>query len=135
MILLWCQRNGIPHVEASALSGEGVDEAMDMLVKMGVEEFEARENDIREREKHEQLTREVEQQRQSTSNQQKVYDASRNGVDNNIVSTVEHNSQVFVYQPRYERNLDLFARYSSDDEKKCSFFSCFWSFFSSCVNR
>ena len=136
MILLWCKRNGIPHVEASALSGEGVDEAMDMLVKMGVEEFEARENDIREHEKHEQLTREMEQQRQSTSNELKMYDASRNGVDNNIVSTVENNSQVFVYQPRYERNLDLFARYSSDDEMKCSFFSCFWSFFSSCgVNR
>ncbi|KAL7455142.1 hypothetical protein ACHAWC_006707 [Mediolabrus comicus] len=140
MILLWCQRNGIPHVEASALSGEGVDEAMDMLVKMGVEEFEARENDIREREKHEQLIRE-EQQRQNTANELKMYDASRNGVDNNIVSTVENNSQIqngqqyFIYQPSYERDLDLFARYSSDDEKKCSFFSCFWSFFSSCVNR
>ena len=25
MILLWCERNGIPHVEASALNGRGVD--------------------------------------------------------------------------------------------------------------
>ncbi|EED87988.1 ras superfamily gtp-binding protein, partial [Thalassiosira pseudonana CCMP1335] len=43
MILLWCQRNGIPHVEASALDGRGVDEAMQQLVKMGVEELGKRE--------------------------------------------------------------------------------------------
>lgn len=39
MILLWCQRNGIPHVEASALDGRGVEEAFESIIKVGVEEL------------------------------------------------------------------------------------------------
>ena len=39
MILLWCKRNGIPHVEASALTGEGVNEAMKQLIDAGVDEL------------------------------------------------------------------------------------------------
>lgn len=98
-------------VEASALSGEGVNEAMDMLVTIGVEELEAREKEKIERERQDKV---IEHERQKILEQQKSY---------------------FVYQPRYERDLDLFARYSSDDEKKCSLFSCVLSFFSHCMNR
>ena len=43
LILLWCERNGIPHVEASALDGRGVDEAVGHLIRIGVEELGARE--------------------------------------------------------------------------------------------
>jgi len=112
MILLWCKRNRIPHVEASALSGEGVNEAMEMLVRMGVEEFEAQEQEkIIEQERQEKM---IEKERQKR---------------------LEKETSYFVYQPRYERDLDLFARYSTDDEKKCSLFSCISSFFSRCMNR
>lgn len=42
LILHWCQRNGIPHVEASALDGRGVGEAMEHLIRIGVEEQQVR---------------------------------------------------------------------------------------------
>ncbi|KAL3801152.1 hypothetical protein ACHAW5_011100 [Stephanodiscus triporus] len=45
LILLWCNRNGIPHVEASALDGRGVDEAMGHLITVGIEELRMREMD------------------------------------------------------------------------------------------
>eukprot|EP00985_Skeletonema_marinoi_P024027 scaffold16435_cov102-Skeletonema_marinoi.AAC.3 len=110
MILLWCKRNRIPHVEASALTGEGVNGAMDMLVKMGVEELEAREQEQRDQERLQQIEREKRKR-------------------------LEQHQSYFVYQPRYEKELDLFARYSSSDEKRCSVFSCFKTFFSLCLNR
>mmetsp|Transcript_16938 Transcript_16938/g.27717 ORF Transcript_16938/g.27717 Transcript_16938/m.27717 type:complete len:448 (+) Transcript_16938:193-1536(+) len=110
MILLWCKRNRIPHVEASALTGEGVTEAMDMLVQLGVKELEAREQEQIEQEKQ----RQIEREKQKGLDKEKTF---------------------FVYQPRYDKDLDLFARYSSDNEKKCSVFSCFRSFFSSCLAR
>jgi GTPase SAR1 family protein len=129
LILLWCKRNSIPHVEASALSGEGVDEAMNMLVKISVDEFEAREKEKTEQERHEKM---LEKQRRNRFA----------GVDNNIMDSIRENNsyangEYFVYQPRYDRDLDLFARYSSDDEKKwkCSVLPCFWSFFWSCIKR
>jgi len=108
MIMLWCKRNRIPHVEASALSGEGVNEAMDMLVTMGVEEFKAREQEKIDQEGRRKMIQQQEKQKETS---------------------------YFVYQPRYDRELDLFARYSSDDEKKCSFFSCISTFFSHFMNR
>lgn len=38
MVLLWCMRNdGLTHVEASALDGTGVDEAMESLVSLALE--------------------------------------------------------------------------------------------------
>lgn len=109
MILLWCKRNRIPHVEASALTGEGVTEAMEMLVQMGVTELETREQEQIEQERQQQIEREKRKK-------------------------LEKEKNYFVYQPRYDKDLDLFARYSSDDEKRCSIFSCFRSFFSTCLN-
>ena len=97
-------------MEASALTGEGVTEAMDMLVQLGVKELEAREQEQIEQEKQRQMERE----KQKRLDKEKTF---------------------FVYQPRYDKDLDLFARYSSDNEKKCSVFSCFRSFFSTCLAR
>jgi GTPase SAR1 family protein len=37
MVLLWCMRNGLTHVEASALDGTGVDKAMESLVTIALE--------------------------------------------------------------------------------------------------
>jgi len=34
MVLLWCKRNGLQHCEASAATGEGVKEAIQVLLKM-----------------------------------------------------------------------------------------------------
>lgn len=36
-VTLWCMRNGLKHVEVSAATGEGVDEAMNVLVQIAVE--------------------------------------------------------------------------------------------------
>lgn len=37
MVLLWCMRNGLVHIEASALDGTGVDKAMDAMVSLALE--------------------------------------------------------------------------------------------------
>ena len=49
MVLLWYQRNGIPHVEASALNGRGAYDAMEHLIKIGVEELVVRDMEKLER--------------------------------------------------------------------------------------
>lgn len=37
MVLLWCMRNGLKHMEVSALDGTGLDELMDMAIDMALE--------------------------------------------------------------------------------------------------
>lgn len=37
MVVLWCRRNGLGHVEVSALDGTGLDAAMDAVVMLGLE--------------------------------------------------------------------------------------------------
>ena len=37
MVLLWCMRNGLKHIEVSAATGEGVSEAMEALVRLALE--------------------------------------------------------------------------------------------------
>ena len=37
MVLLWCMRNGLQHVEVSAATGQGVDEAFEILTHMALE--------------------------------------------------------------------------------------------------
>jgi hypothetical protein len=108
MILLWCKRNRIPHVEASALTGKGVSEAMDLLVQLGVKELEAREQEQIEHERQQQIEREKQKR-------------------------LENEGATWVWQPRYDKDLDLFARYNSDNDNTCSIFSCFRSFFSNCL--
>lgn len=153
MILLWCQRNGIPHVEASALDGRGVDEAMQQLVKMGVEELGKREMAVVMKKEYEDMKR-IEQERQDVLAMQPV-DNSRYlhteesamqrtadiSIDNNAIvndntpvgnNNVHPSQQYFLYQPRYEKKLDLFARYSPKSEKRC-FLRC-WPLFSYCSN-
>ena len=34
MVLLWCKRNGLKHVEVSALDGVGVNEAVETMVEL-----------------------------------------------------------------------------------------------------
>ena len=36
MVKLWCLRNGLEHVEASAATGHGIDEAFDILVRLAL---------------------------------------------------------------------------------------------------
>lgn len=153
MILLWCQRNGIPHVEASALDGRGVDEAMQQLVKMGVEELGKREMAVVMKKEYEDMKR-IEQERQDVLAMQPVDNSSYLhteesamqrtadiSIDNNAIvndntpvgnNNVHPSQQYFLYQPRYEKKLDLFARYSPKSEKSC-FLHC-WPLFSYCSN-
>eukprot|EP00544_Gedaniella_sp_CCMP2646_P004376 CAMPEP_0202493644 /NCGR_PEP_ID=MMETSP1361-20130828/9910_1 /ASSEMBLY_ACC=CAM_ASM_000849 /TAXON_ID=210615 /ORGANISM="Staurosira complex sp., Strain CCMP2646" /LENGTH=328 /DNA_ID=CAMNT_0049123985 /DNA_START=99 /DNA_END=1085 /DNA_ORIENTATION=- len=37
MVLLWCMRNGLTHMEVSALDGTGIDAAMECLVSLALE--------------------------------------------------------------------------------------------------
>lgn len=176
MILLWCQRNGIPHVEASALDGRGVEEAMEHLVKIGVEELEMRqgekpkeEQSLRERrdcerggnnkpdvsssEKEKEFNRRAHQQScapentilgtstQDTDNGNSTHE-NVTSVNNNYVAighasdvtntSVDPSQYYFLYQPRQEEKLDLFARYSPKDEPRCSPFKCLMPFLSYC---
>lgn len=163
LILLWCQRNGIPHFEASALDGRGVNEAMEHLILVGVEELRRREEEAMkvadgrrkivsvfdykqsdDSEAHENMinvdktismasnsiegrgAREGEAD-DSNKNAQRIID-TRVGDDHaNIatpasVASVDPSQYYFLYQPRQNEPLDLFARYS---EKKSNASSCF----------
>ena len=37
MVLLWCMRNGLKHMEVSAMDGTGLDELMDMAIDLALE--------------------------------------------------------------------------------------------------
>ena len=163
LILLWCQRNGIPHVEASALNGKGVDEAMNHLIDLGVEELLIRqtENTVEMKEDHKKMVHDTENGVESgpqcpLNEDQKTYVAENSslniasieendkdtgednqngdgkGTSSTAVSSVDPSQYYFLYQPRQEEKLDLFARYSPKEEERCSSFKCWLSFFSYC---
>jgi len=187
MILLWCQRNGIPHVEASALDGRGVDEAMEHLIKIGVEELGIREMETLEERRdddQESIRRRAEEDAEegscwgirhdekrvleekeirvsspsnpcasvslgngsSTQHWNMKHDIDDSGNDSNSNNNNSNNISVaptavpdmdpsqyyFLYQPRQDDKLDLFARYSPKDEQRCSLFKCWLSLFSNC---
>ena len=54
------------------------------------------------------------------------------GTSSAAVSSVDPSQYYFLYQPRQEEKLDLFARYSPKEEERCSPFKCWLSFFSYC---
>jgi GTPase SAR1 family protein len=47
MVLLWCMRNGLQHVEVSAATGEHVDEAIEALVRLALLSKQKKENNQR----------------------------------------------------------------------------------------
>ncbi|KAL7515886.1 hypothetical protein ACHAWX_000959 [Stephanocyclus meneghinianus] len=156
MVLLWCERNGLQHVEASALYGRGVDLAMGELVRLA----------LLERLRREELNEDALEWTEEGNDVDDIYVADANNDLNNRqpyrdVSTLEHrnlrsttyenncvlrndrkdplgqtpwntqnsyldqqnidNSQyTFLYEPRYEKKLDLFARYSTKEDKRCA---------------
>jgi len=167
MILLWCQRNGIPHVEASALNGRGVDEAMEHLIKIGVEELGVREmeklerRDDRERFDTESREAAILQEkrlavegivlqesgvlgssgigpntqnvdRNSSLKQNNGTSANNNTISDAATASTDPSQYYFLYQPRQDEKLDLFARYSPKEDQRCSPFKCWLSLFSYC---
>jgi len=165
MILLWCQRNGIPHFEASALDGRGVDEAMQHLIWVGVNELNKREMEeiesepsIQECSNDDKFQKhfdspEVERQdldceallindslkkKELSTNTLSIGKFETDGIDEKHsdptkTASTPSSQHYFLYQPRYEEELDLFARYSAKDEKKCfPFHHCWSSLFSKC---
>jgi len=189
LILIWCKRNNIPHVEASALDGRGVKEAMERLVEMGVDELRIREEEELER-KNDDGERLVEECGRTSEtllgkgdNGEGIahlesgfmesldvgkpntsvhnVDTNSNGIldrndgtgpernstsdvatSSNIINaaaatntsttnTMDPSQYYFLYQPRQDEKLDLFARYSPKDEQHwCSPFKCWLSLFS-----
>ena len=160
MILLWCERNGIQHVEASALDGRGVDLAMEELVKLGIEEkiigdeFDESEeasddNEFKETQWDDDEIAAVGydvHSKSSHGNFQTYLDTSKEQNDgesmhsNNFSVTsgqhsfhgesgvtaihtnsteVDKSQYTFLYEPKYETRLDLFARYSAKEDKRC----------------
>ena len=182
MILLWCERNGIPHVEASALTGEGVNEAMKQLIDAGVDELRRKQDDMNEagviaeedilgqkseeevitpqnaalEEVDDGIVHHHQQQEEQHTNgdltlddnitdhpQQEIDEHDTPHLNGNIngsvareedAAVVDPSQYYFVYQPRKEEDsLDLFARYSpKEEERLCSPFKCWMSFFSYC---
>ena len=157
LILLWCNRNGIPHAEASALDGRGVDEAMKHLITAGIEELRMREMDTLESRRVDAESVSDEETATSGgddiingggivsagSNSSKLFDnntedidvdssterSDADGVGNKLsdgvlgpvaVSAADPSQYYFLYQPQVDKDLDLFARYSTNDEQKCS---------------
>jgi hypothetical protein len=121
MVMLWCKRNGIQHVEASALDGRGVDLAMEQLVQLGVKERLVNE-----------LCREDDFAVANTSQSDivsitghhkppAIENKSANSKDGSVIGHDGSSSlNTFIYQPTYDRKLDLFARYSAKEEKRCA---------------
>jgi hypothetical protein len=162
LVLLWCQRHGFPHVEVSALDGRGVEEAMTTVIELGVEELGARARAQREggedrsAEKQEAVVSPLKinnTERISQSEDGRPVssgrrfpaphvDANESGEQNGSTSanggltaaaaTTDPSQYYFLYQPRQEETLDLFARYSPNDEQRCSPFKCWLSFFAQC---
>ena len=178
LILLWCKRNGIPHVEASALDGRGVDEAMEHLIQIGVDELGMRESEKQikmtiEKSHDQELllydteeahdSGDVEPEGNDVHSEQTIHDTNitqsvdtiplhhtesemQNGTSTQYLggtsetpppaatipeaTTIDPSQYYFLYQPRKEENLDLFARYSPKDEQRCSLFKCWSSMFS-----
>ena len=153
LILLWCQRNGIPHFEASALDGRGVNEAMEHLIMVGVEELY-----MREKEAEKLAATDYGRSYDSTSdanlsnikgtttftalddtNRLGAGEGNMDGGNKNspkgntatcvcedhddyisppeTVSSVDPSQYYFLYQPRQDEPLDLFARYSPNTKK------------------
>lgn len=154
MILLWCRRHGFPHAEVSALDGRGVDEAMATLIALGVEELGARDMAKRERmddrdgvdaETQETM---VSQQapsecgtlaslgtRPGTHNVEAdngIHQNETTGANSDASVSTDPSQHYFLYQPRQDETLDLFARYSPKDEPRCAPFKCWLSFFAHC---
>ncbi len=158
LILLWCQRNGIPHFEASALDGRGVNEAMEHLIMVGIEELQLRE---KEAEKlaathygcsYDSISNLLNIDGATTStalhytNGHGAREGNMDDGNNNAplrntatsdcedyedyiappetVACVDPTQYYFLYQPRQDEPLDLFARYSANT-KKTYVSSCF----------
>lgn len=126
MVLLWCKRNGIQHVEASALDGRGVDLAMEQLVQLGVKEKLNSDDfcaDVNELCWDDDVF--VANKSQSDVVHNDRYDgprANENGSEvlNDSYLSGDSSLNTFFYQPSYEKELDLFARYSAKEDKKCA---------------
>ncbi|KAL7530322.1 hypothetical protein ACHAWF_003340 [Thalassiosira exigua] len=153
MILLWCERNSIPFFEASALDGRGVADAMNHLLRIGVEELREREREEIEREMHEnsvmaesqavalpQLNLDTNETANETTTvneeaEEKSLTANSSLAQNGDRATapvVDPSQYYFLYQPRQDDDLDLFKRYSAKDERRCDPFKCWSSFLSYC---
>ena len=139
MIMVWCQRNGIPHVEASALDGRGVYEAMELLIRSSAQEkmtgghhemsaAPAQEINTQHKPEYEHIGDVYAAQLEGTSKQ----GDEASGLSD--ISQLDSSQHYFVYEPRSSSG-DLFERYQSDDEKRCSLRSCWWGFFSNCIQK
>ena len=127
LILLWCQRNGIPHFEASALDGRGVNDAMEHLILVGAEELQRREEADKLADTRRHDTRKVNYEHSAGSTSpaitSDVAGTDGTGVALPVTETsVDPSQYFFLYQPTQDEPLDLFARYSA---KKNKVPSCF----------
>ncbi|KAL9187568.1 hypothetical protein ACHAXT_001671 [Thalassiosira profunda] len=161
MILRWCERHGIPHAETSALDGRGVGEAMARLVRMGVEGQRRAARDEREEGERRMgvegmlgdaagcdAARFDAEEKAHTESSEAAggaelehrtlaqHDVAADGIgateraaDPNAASPSQY---YFLYKPRRDDELDLFARYSAAEEERCSPFACWTSWFARC---
>lgn len=138
MVLLWCKRNGIQHVEASALDGRGVDLAMNELVRLGIQEKICGnltenlnwEDDVAD---HAVLDfpdagrtsycHENHLETKGGECNDLEPDKCRDQNNTNSEASID-DQNVFLYQPNYDKKLDLLARYAEKDDKRCTF-RCF----------
>jgi hypothetical protein len=140
MVLLWCERNGIRHVEVSALDGRGVNLAMEELVRLGVQERMVREDYIDNmdwKDDRIDVATNDEWQYDKQWHETGSYDASESIANNDTITpnqehrqgfeysqqlpnlTMKDNSQTFLYEPKYDKKLDLFERYLTKEDKRC----------------
>ena len=128
LILLWCQRNGIPHFEASALDGRGVNDAMEHLILVGAEELHRREEADKLSDTRRHDTRKVNYEHSAGSTSPAITSGVDGTDDTGVAlpvtgSGIDPSQYYFLYQPTQNEPLDLFARYSAKKNKVPSCFS------------
>lgn len=146
LVLLWCMRNGLQHAEVSAATGEGVDAAMEMLVRLALEEQKKKKNQQSQAHLHQQQQQpapappplDLDQRFSSsaattqgnsgtistitaapaTAATTTANGSSNNNNNNNDMPSL--NSNPYQVQRRYPK-LDLRERYTSKEDHKCFF--------------
>lgn len=100
MVKLWCMRNGLGHVEASAATGEGIEQAFEDLIRLALSPKEKEEEEPAAQKEATQS--QVEQQQQQQQQPIPLEPAPAAPV---------------VW--RYNKELDLQQRYASKEERCC----------------
>mmetsp|Transcript_5858 Transcript_5858/g.14923 ORF Transcript_5858/g.14923 Transcript_5858/m.14923 type:complete len:312 (+) Transcript_5858:115-1050(+) len=131
MVLLWCLRNGLQHMECSAASGQGVDVAIQSMLKLAIqqqkEQEEEQRREIQRRQQQQQQAYEQEyaammQQQQQQQQQQNETDTNEQSASSTTTSTTtdqQQSSGLPLRAQHHHPEVDFQERYKKVEEPCC----------------